>query len=184
MVRQHACVFQNQKPQSVDGAKHLYMVTHFARPVQTSHRRRPQLPFLSPSTTTPSSLLYCSRIRDDGIWIHASSHRHRGSESPIAASWCVLCSPLSTVVKLVVLIFPEKEVGTSETHRMSIREPRDTGQAPPLAANQSTSFDLPQLVSQLEGVYCISFRHYAPILTTRRAPSINKIQRKRDSTRN
>src|SRR5216683_1851384 len=34
-----------------------------------------------------------SRIRDDGIWIYASSQRHPGSESLIAASWCVLCSP-------------------------------------------------------------------------------------------
>ena len=159
------------------------------------HTFRPGSPDLSPSTPPTTLLLVSfhddtlslalfSRIRDHGIWIHASSHRHRGSESPIAASWCVLCSPLSTVVKLVVLIFLEKEVGTSETHRMSIREPRDTGQAPPLAANQSTSFDLPQLVSQLEGVDSISFRHYAPILTTHRVPSINKIQRKRDSTRN
>ena len=82
------------------------------------------------------------------------------------------------MVRLDVLIVLEEEVGTSEMHRMSTRQPRvqsNAGQALPLSANQSTSIDLPQLVSQLEGMDSISFRRYIPILTTHRTPSIDKV---------
>lgn len=62
-----------------------------------------------------------------------------------------------------MLIVLEEEVGTSEVHGMNFCQPRvqsDAGQAPPLPADQgATSFDLPQLVSQLEGMVSISFRH-------------------------
>ena len=100
------------------------------------------------------------------------------SSQPPGASCALL---LSTVVWLEMLIVIGEEVGTSEMHRMSIRQPRvqsDAGQAPPLPANQSTSFDLPQLVSQLEGMDSISFRHCTSILITHRIPWINKVQRK------
>jgi hypothetical protein len=97
------------------------------------------------------------------------------SSQPPGASCALL---LSTVVRLEMLIVLEEEVGTSEMHRMSTRQPRvqsDAGQAPLLPVNQSTSTDLPQLVSQLEGMDSISFRRYIQILTTHRTPSIDKV---------
>jgi len=49
----------------------------------------------------------------------------------------------------------EEEVGTSKMHEIGTRRPQaqreqDAGQEPPVPANQSTSFDVQQLVSQLE----------------------------------
>jgi hypothetical protein len=105
------------------------------------------------------------------------------SQPPGESCALILSTVMGLEVVLILLVVLEEEVGTSEMHGMSIRQPRvqnDPGQAPSLSANQSTSFDLPQLVSQLEGMDSISFRRYIPILTTHRTPSIDKVER-RDS---
>ena len=60
----------------------------------------------------------------------------------------------------------EEEVGTSEMHETSIRQlpvRSDAGKALSEPTNQSTSFDLQQLISQLEGVVYIIFSGFSPI---------------------
>ena len=57
-----------------------------------------------------------------------------------------------------MLIVTEEEVGTSKMHEMNIRQPpvkSDAGKASSVPTDQSTSFDLQQLISQLEGVVSI-----------------------------
>ena len=49
----------------------------------------------------------------------------------------------------------EEEVGMSEMHETKFRQPlvkSDAGKASSVPTDQSTSFDLQQLISQLEGV--------------------------------